>query len=156
MKNAIVKGTTGCLLIFLIACSGSESPKGVAKNFLNAMNKLDFEGAKKYGTEDTGKLLDMMSGFIKMMPDSSKGRESKTEMIAEKIDGEKATVTYKEEGKNEEMTLDLVKVEGKWKVAMSKDNMNGGSGDMESGATNTEPGAQDEKAAVSDSTNGQN
>ena len=138
MKNLFLKTGTALMIAFLVACSGGNSPKGVAENFLKAKSKLDFEGAKKYGTEDTGKLLDMFSSFTKMMPDSAKNKTLKIDIISEKEDGEKATVIYKEEGNDGEQTLNLVKVDGKWKVAMSKDNLNGGAGSMESGATNTD------------------
>jgi hypothetical protein len=139
MKNRLLKTGSALMVCFLIACSGN-SPKSVAENFLKAMNKMDFEGAKKYGTEDTNKMLDMLSGFAKMMPDSAK-KEVKTEIVSEKVEGDKATYTYKEKDKEEEQTIHLVKVDGKWKVAMSKDDMNSGAGDqntMDSGATTTD------------------
>jgi hypothetical protein len=65
-----------------------------------------------------------MSGFAKMIPDSSKKKDRKFEIIGERIDGEKATVIYKEDGKDDEQSIPLIKVNGLWKVAMSKDNMN--------------------------------
>ena len=139
MKNGLLKASTVLMICFLVACSGN-SPKSVAKNFLDAMNKMDFDGAKKYGTEDTGKMLDMLSGFAKMMPDSAK-KEVKTDITSEKIEGDKATCTYKEEGKDGEQIIHLVKENGKWKEAMSKDDMNSGNGDtntMNSGATTTD------------------
>lgn len=138
MKNIFLKAGTAIVVAFLVACSGGDSPKGVAKNFLKAYSKADFEGAKKYGTEETGKLLDMLSGFSKMMPDTVKNKEVETDITSEKIDGDKATVTYKEDGKDVGQTLNLVKVDGKWKVAMSKDNMNGSANSIESGGTTTD------------------
>lgn len=125
------------LISFLFACSsGGDSPKAVADNFLKSLNKMDYEGAKKYGTEDTGKLLDMIGGLAKMMPDSAK-KEKKYEIVDEKIEGDKATVNYKDEDGSQ--TLNLVKQDGKWKVAMSKDSMNGSDeSNMESGATSTD------------------
>ena len=98
---------------------------------------MDFDGAKKYGTDETGKMLDMLSGFSKMMPDSAK-KESKAEIISEKIEGDKATVIYKDEGKSEEQVLNLIKIDNQWKVAMSKDNMNGNNNSMDAGATSTD------------------
>ncbi|MCX6292326.1 MAG: DUF4878 domain-containing protein [Bacteroidetes bacterium] len=150
MKN-LMKAATVVLVAFMMACSGGgDTPKAVAENFLKSYSKLDFDGAKKYGTEETGKLLDMMSSLTKMMPDSAK-KEVKTEITAEKVDGDKATVTYKEAGKDGDQTLNLVKVDGKWKVAMSKDGMNGGSGagGMDSGATTMDSTAS---AASADTT----
>lgn len=136
MKNGLLKAGAAMMIVFLVACSGGDTPKSVAGNFLKSMNKMDFDGAKKYGTDETGKFLDMMSGLAKMMPDSSK-KEVKTEITSEKIDGDKATVTYKEEGKDGDQTLNLAKVDGKWKVVMSKDNMSGGAAgnNMDAGAT---------------------
>ncbi len=140
MKNGLFKASATVLICFLVSCSGN-SPKSVAENFLKAMNKMDFDGAKKYGTEDTGKMLDMLGGFAKMMPDSAK-KDVKTKITSEKIEGDKATYTYKEVGKDSgEQTIHLVKVDGNWKVAMSKDDLNSGAGDtntMDSGATTTD------------------
>src|SRR6187549_1735688 len=107
--------------VFLVSCGGGDSPKSVAENFLKAMNKMDYETAKKYGSEDTGRLLDMMSNFTNMMPDSAR-EEKSFEIKEERIDGDKATVTYVQSGEVGEQTLDLVKLDGKWKVAMSKDS----------------------------------
>jgi hypothetical protein len=138
MKN-LQKVFAAMLFAFLVACSGN-SPKSVAENFLKAMNKMDFDAAKKYGTEDTGKMLDMLSGFAKMMPDSAK-KDVKTEITSEKVEGDKATYTYREEGKEGEQTIHLLKLDGKWKVAMSKDDMNSGGSEnnnMDSGATTTD------------------
>ena len=138
MRTTFRKAFTAFFLTLIFSCTGGDSPKSVAENFLKAMNQYDFETAKKYGTEDTGKLLDMMSGFSKMMPDSAR-IEEKYEMTGENIEGEKATVTYKIEGRDENGKLELVKVNGKWKVAMSKDSMNGEEeGTMDSGATTTD------------------
>ena len=138
MKNRLKQIATTSIISFLIACGGGDSPKSVAENFLKALNKMDYETAKKYGSEDTGKLLDMMSGFAKMMPDSAR-QERNFEIKDEKIDGDKATVTYLESGEDGEQSLSLVKVEGKWKVAMSKDSMSGEeNGSMDSGATTTD------------------
>jgi hypothetical protein len=134
LKNIAAAAIIACM----VACGGSDTPKSVAENFLKAMNKMDYETAKKYGSADTGKLLDMMSGFAKMMPDSAK-KEKSFEIKDEKIEGDKAIVTYTESGEEGEQTLNLLKVDGKWKVAMSKDSMNGeGDGSMDSGATSTD------------------
>ena len=147
MKALTKKTISFVLFLFFIACSNS-GPKPVAENFLTALSKLDFEKAKTYGTEDTGKLLDMMNGFAKMIPDSSKHKESKFEITGEKIDGEKASVMYKEEGKEGEQSIPLVKVDGKWKVAMSKDNMNA----TQSGTSEETDSTENENPAPSDTT----
>jgi len=137
MKNLFNSYRYLLVILILTACSGN-SPKHVAEKFLEAYSRLDFEGAKKYGTDETAKLLDMMNSLTKLMNNADK-KMVKTEVISEKIDGDKATVIYKEEGKEGDQVLNLVKVNGSWKVALSKDTMNdGGPVNMDSGATTTD------------------
>ena len=121
------------------ACGGKDTPRSLAEKFLKAMSIQDYETAKKYGTEETEKLLDMMSGFKKMSVDSS-GKDLKFEILREKIEGDNAIIYYKEEGKDGELQLPIVKVEGKWKVLLSKESINSSEdfNTMESGATNTD------------------
>lgn len=150
MKTSFTRLLSFSILAFLMACGGGDSPKAVSENFLKALNRMDYETAKKYGTEDTGKLLDMMSGFAKMMPDSAK-EEKNFEIKDEKIDGDKATVTYSQTGDESEQVLNLVKLDGKWKVAMSKDSMNGEeNSSMESGATTTDTSSGNNEPAPAD------
>src|SRR5690348_15721998 len=111
------------LAAFLICCNAN-GPKAVAGKFLTAMFTLDFKKAKEFGTDDTNKMLDMMSGFAKMMPDSAKRTEIKFKILDSSEDGDKATVTYKEEGKDGEQSVPLVKINGSWKVSIGKDVMN--------------------------------
>jgi len=154
MKIPFVKSGTALLIVLIAACTTVDTPKSVAEKFMNALNKQDFETAKKYGTEDTGKLLDMMSGLAKMGASADTvSKERKVEMLTEKIEGDKATVTYKMEDKAGEEPLSLVKQDGKWKVAMSKDNMNSAEGgsSMDAGATNTDSTSTD--VSPVDSTN---
>lgn len=121
------------------ACGGKDTPRSLAEKFLKAMSIQDYETAKKYGTEETEKLLDMMSGIKKMSVDSS-GKDLKFEILREKIEGDNAIIYYKEEGKDGELQLPIVKVEGKWKVLLSKESINSSEdfNTMESGATNTD------------------
>lgn len=138
MKSLFKYLLSSILVLVIVSCGGGDTPKSVAENFLKSLNKMDYETAKKYGSEDTGKLLDMMSGFSKLMPDSAR-QERSFEMKEEKINGDKATVTYTASGEEGEQSLNLIKIDGKWKVAMSKDSMNDGeSSSMDSGATTTD------------------
>ena len=127
------------IAITIVGCGGKDTPRSLAEKFLKAMSIQDYETAKKYGTEETEKLLDMMSGFKKMSADSV-GKDLKFEILREKIEGDNAIIYYKEEGKDGELQLPVVKVEGKWKVLLSKESINSSEGvnTMESGATNTD------------------
>ncbi len=151
MKSSFKYFLASLFVTTIIACGGGDKPKSVAENFLKAFNKMDYETAKKYGSEDTGKLLDMMSGFSNHMPDSVK-QEKSFEMKDEKINGDKATVFYTASGEEGEQSLNLVKVDGKWKVAMSKDSMNDEEGSsMDSGATSTDTSSSETEPTQTDS-----
>lgn len=98
--------------VFLFTACSSGSPTSVAKNFSENMAKGKYEEAKKYCSEPTGKLLDMAGAFGggKVDPDF------KFQPVGEEIDGDKATVTFKKNEEGDEDTIDLIKVDGKWKV----------------------------------------
>lgn len=124
----------------VISCRKSDSPKEVADSFLQAWSKADFEEAKEYGTEESKKLLDMMNSFKTMSEDSSFSTEISYDITREKVEGDNATVYYKEEGSKGEQALNLIRVNGEWKVNMSKESINGAEGDgtIDIGATNTD------------------
>lgn len=127
MKKIILSiAAIAIMAITVVSCASKSSPKDVAVNFNKALNNLDFESAKKLGTPETGKMLDMLASFSSMMPDSLKeqAKKYKVEAKDEVIDGDKATVTISNGEKGEEK-INLVKTDGKWLVNMSKDAMGG-------------------------------
>jgi hypothetical protein len=139
--NSVKKYQTlfAAIILVILGCGSSDSPRAVAEKFLKAMGSQDFETAKKYGTEETEKLLDMMSGFSKMTADSIATREMKFEIINEDISGDNAIIFYKEEGRDGELQLPLVKLDGKWKVLLSKESINSSDAStVDMGATNTD------------------
>ncbi|MFN8143085.1 MAG: DUF4878 domain-containing protein [Bacteroidia bacterium] len=140
MKIKITSVLAISVFILFFSCGKGDSPRAVADSFLKAFHEQDFEAAKKYGTEDTRKLMETMAGFSKMVQDSGQTAEVKYEIISEKIEGDNAVVMYKEEGKEGEIPLNLMRVDGKWKVNMTKESLNGaeGSDKMDVGATNTD------------------
>jgi hypothetical protein len=111
----------------IAACGGgaASTPTQVAEQYLTALNKQDFDAAKKLGTEKTAQMLDMMAPMMKMMGDAAK-QESGFKILNEAIEGEKATVTYRSEGKDADETLNLIQKDGKWLVDMAKED---GAGD---------------------------
>lgn len=127
------------VVVMLTSCS-SNSPKGVAKKYLNAYYHLDFDGAKKVSTDETKKMLDMFQQLAPMMPDSAKQQLKKitVDIKDEKIDGDKAVVTYTTSDNPKDQTLHLVKQNNQWLVQWSKqDQMNdngGGQPDAQGGA----------------------
>lgn len=120
-------------LTFLAACGGgSPTPGTVAKNFLSAINDLNFEEAKQYATAESASMLDMLSGIMAMSEEEMEKPEAREINVTnEEIDGDNATVTYTtkdEEGNDVEESIDLVKVDGAWKVKFDKGSMGMGDG----------------------------
>jgi hypothetical protein len=123
LMRIYLKGIISVLLVLFFISCGTRSPKHVAEAYLSAIYKQDFEKAKTFGTEETNKMLDVLSGFAKMMPDTTLNKQMKFKILKEKIEGENATVVYREEGKNGEQSLPMVIENEKWKVAIGKEVM---------------------------------
>lgn len=97
--------------VMLLACSSS-GPENAAKNFTENLAKGKIEEAKKYCTESTGQLLDFgnsLAGGVDIYPDY------KFKLVKTEKEDSKATVTYIDPEGGEE-TLELVKIDGHWKV----------------------------------------
>ncbi len=98
-------------ILAFTSCSSSSSPTDVAKNFSENLAKADVNGAKKYATESTGKLLDLANSFgaVKVQPNF------KFDVIKDSIVGEKAWVFFKDEN-GAKQSVELIKEKGKWLV----------------------------------------
>jgi Domain of unknown function (DUF4878) len=101
-------------VVVLWACGGKGGPKEVAEKFLNAIAAGDYDGASKYATKEAQESLKMMA----TMGGGEKGEAAKIEIGDVKEEGDKATVSYKENGTDK--TLDMVKEDGEWKANWSK------------------------------------
>ena len=115
------------LLLFIISCTSSNSPRPVAENFLNAFEQRDFTEAKKYSTKETIKLLQVLERISK--EDATQKKEPHAIAItSEEIAGDKATVYFKEDGNDAEQKLMLKKVaveggkEKQWRVVLTKED----------------------------------
>lgn len=121
MKNLIFVLCVWAILLFSACGGGSKKPKDVALAFANAMAKRDYETAKKHATEDTKKVIDLIKG---MAGEKKQDKTPSYTVVSESISGDKATVKLKDTangGKENELTLK--KVDGKWLVAMDKQEM---------------------------------
>jgi len=134
---------------FLASCSNDSNPEAVAEKFLNHVNKGEFKEAKEYCDEQTAQLIGMMESMVAGKKEEMKNADAKVEIISSEVKEDKATVKYKisnpKEPATAEQTLQLVKVDGKWKVTIDKENMNkeggakGTEADMESEDTTSMP-----------------
>lgn len=124
MKNLMKIGFVLVFSAFMFACGGSsDDPQAVAKDFLTALADQDYDAAKKLGTENTVQMLTMIESMADMAPegeDMDMGADMDAiEWGETEVDGDSAVVHYKAEDKEEK--LDLVKVDGEWKVDMKKE-----------------------------------
>lgn len=102
------------VLAFLVLLSCGDSPQSVAKNFTENLAKGRISEAKKYATEPTGEMLEFASkiGAMPVDPDF-------TFVFVEKnVEGDKATVVYRESVDGPDERINLVRIDGKWKVHM--------------------------------------
>lgn len=114
---------------FFASCSNDSDPEAVAKKFLDHVNKGEFKEAKEYCDEQTASLIGMMESMAGDKTKELKDQDVKTEIISSEVKEDKATVKYKSTGgkagaTGAEQTLNLVKVDGKWKVTIDKENAN--------------------------------
>lgn len=114
MKKLIQILVAVLAVVTLVSC-GKKGPEPVAEKFLEHMNKREFAEAKKLGTEATGQMLDFLASFPAEEPVEP---IVVTDMKCEVVE-DKATCTYKANDKEE--NINLVKVEGAWKVDMPKE-----------------------------------
>lgn len=124
-KNIVrIAALFALVALLFTSCGAGNSPAGVAENFLNAIKNLDFEKAGTYATEEAKPLLDMMKGFMTNLTDEQKAEAEKQKALPLKIGkveetGDTAKVYYTI-GDQEEQAVDLVKVDGNWKVKFDK------------------------------------
>lgn len=124
-KIAIVLSV--CTSILFSCKSGGGDPKATLNNFFSALSKNDVANARKYATEDSKSMLDMMETGMKMSPEAKKENAKfipdNMEFGEAKIEGDKATVTVKEKKSGESTTYTLKKEKGEWKVAFDKNSI---------------------------------
>jgi len=104
------------LVFGMASCGGGGGPTAAAKGFVAAVEKGgDAKALEKYATAETAGLIAMFGEKAKTSI-TEKGKITDT---SEEIDGDTAKVTLTfANGETED--LDLVKVDGKWKVSIKK------------------------------------
>lgn len=118
MKHVLLlSGLFGLICVFAVGC-GSPSPKNVATKFFAALEKGDTKAIGELATPETAAML---AAFGPKMQEAAK-KHGKIKSATESIDGDTAVVTL-EFASGETDTVNLVKVDGKWKISM--DNSGG-------------------------------
>lgn len=122
------------MVLFSVGCGTKKvnfnNPESVAKAYAEAVNKLDFEGAKQYCTEGTAGMMDMFKSLLDVMgAEEKKKMEEETKKYTVKkiscaaIEGNKQECHYccNAEGQDEESPVILVRQGDKWLVDIPKD-----------------------------------
>lgn len=113
MKAKLNKATillTCLAALFLVGCG--KSPRNAAQSFLENLSQGKITEAKKHATEPTGNLLEMASRMGAMPLDPN----FRFVFVEESIDQNKAVVSFREGQDGPVQTMDLVKIDGEWKV----------------------------------------
>jgi hypothetical protein len=126
MKHALQAFVPLALVsLFLWGCKHNPGPDEVTKKFLHAIQEANYTEAKKYATEDSKAMLDALSAFQKMLPESSQEKFRNEKIIIEdvKIKDSLAVVTYAGDIDTTRKTLKLKKENDNWKVAFTKETI---------------------------------
>jgi uncharacterized lipoprotein len=102
------------LIILLAGCSAVSSPKTAVEKFYKAIEKNDSKAMAEVATPETVQLMAMFGTKVAGQVESY----GKIKSVTETIDGDTAVATVTFEN-GEEENLDLVKIDGKWKVSVS-------------------------------------
>ena len=138
IRRLVLKSAILLLALALPSCSKTSTPKEVAGDFLNAVGENNYKKAKDFGTDETDRLMDMLEGFNKMMVNEESNKVA-YEVISENIEGDVATVTYREKGKTgTSQTIKLIRQNGAWLVAMDKESFGTDTDSTTIGGTSTE------------------
>jgi outer membrane lipoprotein-sorting protein len=102
------------ILVLMGACSAASSPKTAVQKFYKAVEKNDTKAMAEVATTETVQLVALFGTKIQ----DTVSANGKVKTITETIDGDTAVVTVIFEN-GEESNIDLIKVDGKWKVSVS-------------------------------------
>ncbi|HEX5554597.1 MAG TPA: hypothetical protein VFX43_15240 [Chitinophagaceae bacterium] len=113
------------LVLALPGCKHRPDPKEVSLKFLTAIQKANYTEAKKYATDDSKAMLDALSSFQKMLPESSqeKIKNEKFNIRDVTVRDSFAVVTYASDMDTTGKLLRLKKEHGNWKVAFTKETI---------------------------------
>jgi ABC-type glycerol-3-phosphate transport system substrate-binding protein len=113
----LVLGLGVVLVLVLAGCSAASTPSAAAKKFYEAVEKNDTKMMAEYATPETVSVIAMFGQKVSGMM----AAYGKIDSVSEVIDGDTAVVTVKFSN-GETSDLDMIKVDGKWKVNIDMGN----------------------------------
>lgn len=112
-------------LLFSACKQEASTPKSITESFFTALSAGDFAKAKTMVTKDSEESIESLKTFA---ADQVKG--AKYTVTKEEVNGDNATVTYTQAGKEGEKTMKLMKVDGAWKIMFDKNEFTGSLDDL--------------------------
>lgn len=111
-------------LLVLLSCkvqkSKTQQPEDVLLKFLQHLQRLEFEEAKRFGTESTVQMLNIMQSMVALMPQSPPPVEG--EIIIYRCDVDDIHATCYIRMNQRDQTMRMTKIEGKWLVDLKKED----------------------------------
>lgn len=107
-----------CVSLAFTAC-GSSGPKAAAQSFFKAFASLDFEAARAVCTEEGKGSLSLLEAVASGMSGEDKAEFTKRYSVTVtkvEVKGDTAVAHYAMPDGEGELTIDLVKENGQWKV----------------------------------------
>ncbi|CAN5583677.1 hypothetical protein BH11BAC3_BH11BAC3_41810 [soil metagenome] len=122
MKRTLIAIACISCITFIEGCkTGGGDPKAALISFMEALNKHDIEGAKKYATAESSFVLDMANkAGDQKKTNTGEYDISKLEIGDPKIEGDMATVPVKVKQEDIVINYKMKKESGSWKVAFDK------------------------------------
>lgn len=106
------------VVLLIAACAGGNTPTGAVKKFLNAAMENDSKAMAEVATDETVQLMALFGSKIQESMEETGKIDISQLTFTEEIDGDTATVRMKNVNGGDEEALDLVKIDGKWKVSI--------------------------------------
>jgi len=111
------------IILSLLACNfpPANNPRSVAESFINRLKNMEFKAASEYATPNSTQILLYLDSMRATIP-QDRVDESKVKgvtIVQVKETGDSAVVQFRL-GADEAQNLDLIKVDGNWKVDFKK------------------------------------
>jgi hypothetical protein len=98
----------------------ANTPESVAERFLSHLNRLEFEEAAKYGTDNTKNMLNLLKSMVALMPEQQEPQQVSFSIDHCEVAGDVAICQYTSNGKVDK--IELLKVDGVWLVNLKKES----------------------------------
>lgn len=119
------------LSLLFASCKNENTPEAVTEKFVTLIQQGKVTEAKELCDGKTKSILNMVEGMIEEGLQKAKSEGKKFEgitILSSEIDGDKAVVKYRNNGKDadseKESSLDLKKIDDVWKVSINKEGAN--------------------------------